>query len=82
MQNHYDHQVDLEIECARNEDKFIRKSESHSQGRQTIALKSKTLSWHMPIIGEVPISKYFLNSDSFQCFIFPRNAMGLKNSKH
>ena len=39
MQNHYDHQVDLEIECARNEDKIIRKSESHSQGRQTIALK-------------------------------------------
>ena len=55
---------DIEMEIVNENDADMvvdninnRKENQHDN---TTQLKSKALKWHMPIIGEVPISKYIL----------------------
>ena len=53
------HYNDIEMECANQDD--IHQSKRHvkepKQSKPEPILKSKALRWHMPIVGEIPLSK-------------------------
>lgn len=64
---------DIEMECANQADlgykQQLIKQVASAALSSAPALASKALRWHMPIIGEIPMSKLILKS-SFTFFIF------------
>lgn len=60
VEDSYHHYNDIEMECANQEElhqnKRVLKQAAKLKKPEPV-LKSKALRWHMPIIGEVPMSK-------------------------